>query len=71
MFGVPSVTTFLYMNHLSKMYSSFAGQKLGSMHYQGLRQLPLNCVEYNVLYVYHAMFAYFNRDNVALKGLAK
>ncbi|XP_028182589.1 ferritin-3, chloroplastic-like [Glycine soja] len=27
-------------------------------------------VEYNVLYVYHAMFAYFNRDNVALKGLA-
>ncbi|XP_039010054.1 ferritin-2, chloroplastic-like isoform X2 [Hibiscus syriacus] len=28
-------------------------------------------VEYNVSYVYHAMFAYFNRDNVALKGLAK
>ncbi|KMS99477.1 hypothetical protein BVRB_2g044700 [Beta vulgaris subsp. vulgaris] len=28
-------------------------------------------VEYNVSYVYHAMFAYFDRDNVALKGLAK
>ncbi|KAI9102157.1 hypothetical protein K1719_023667 [Acacia pycnantha] len=28
-------------------------------------------VEYNVAYVYHAMFAYFDRDNVALKGLAK
>ncbi|XP_078180607.1 ferritin-1, chloroplastic-like [Carex rostrata] len=28
-------------------------------------------VEYNVSYVYHAMFAYFDRDNVALKGFAK
>ncbi|XP_020101121.1 ferritin-3, chloroplastic-like [Ananas comosus] len=27
-------------------------------------------VEYNVSYVYHAMFAYFDRDNVALRGLA-
>ncbi|KAF2319162.1 hypothetical protein GH714_013650 [Hevea brasiliensis] len=32
---------------------------------------PLKSVEYNVSYVYHAMFAYFDRDNVALKGLAK
>ncbi|XP_061999967.1 ferritin-4, chloroplastic [Rosa rugosa] len=28
-------------------------------------------VEYNVSYVYHAMYAYFDRDNVALRGLAK
>ncbi|KAG4997170.1 hypothetical protein JHK85_028609 [Glycine max] len=35
------------------------------------RSPETHCVEYNVLYVYHAMFAYFNRDNVALKGLAK
>ncbi|CAN4095753.1 unnamed protein product [Withania somnifera] len=28
-------------------------------------------VEYTVSYVYHAMYAYFDRDNVALKGLAK
>ncbi|KAL6977509.1 Ferritin-3, chloroplastic [Sarracenia purpurea var. burkii] len=28
-------------------------------------------VEYNVSYVYHAIFAYFDRDNVALKGLTK
>ncbi|WOH10935.1 hypothetical protein DCAR_0830412 [Daucus carota subsp. sativus] len=28
-------------------------------------------VEYNNSYVYHAMFAYFDRDNIALKGLAK
>ncbi|KAL5163835.1 Ferritin-3, chloroplastic [Glycine soja] len=27
-------------------------------------------VEYNVSYVYHVIFAYFDRDNVALKGLA-
>ncbi|XP_027348887.1 ferritin, chloroplastic [Abrus precatorius] len=28
-------------------------------------------VEYNASYVYHSLFAYFDRDNVALKGLAK
>ncbi|KAJ4979268.1 hypothetical protein NE237_010048 [Protea cynaroides] len=28
-------------------------------------------VEYNVSYVYHALFAFFDRDNVALRGLAK
>ncbi|WJX23344.1 Dysferlin [Trifolium repens] len=28
-------------------------------------------VEYNVSYVYHSMFAYFDRDDVALKGIAK
>ncbi|KAL3585796.1 hypothetical protein D5086_012663 [Populus alba] len=28
-------------------------------------------VEYTASYVYHAMFAYFDRDNIALKGLAK
>ncbi|TXG63830.1 hypothetical protein EZV62_010824 [Acer yangbiense] len=34
-------------------------------------QFLQNCVEYNVSYVYHALFTYFDRDNVALKGLAK
>ncbi|XP_011046820.1 PREDICTED: ferritin-1, chloroplastic-like [Populus euphratica] len=28
-------------------------------------------VEYSASYVYHAMFAYFDRDNISLKGLAK
>ncbi|KAL2250366.1 ferritin-3, chloroplastic [Sesamum indicum] len=28
-------------------------------------------VEYCVSYVYHALYAYFDRDNVALKGIAK
>lgn len=27
-------------------------------------------IEYNVSYVYHALYAYFDRDNVALPGLA-
>jgi hypothetical protein len=31
----------------------------------------VNSVEYTASYVYHAMFAYFDRDNIALKGLAK
>ncbi|KAL9263645.1 Ferritin-1, chloroplastic-like protein [Drosera capensis] len=28
-------------------------------------------VEYNVSYLYHALYAYFDRDNIALKGFAK
>ncbi|KAL2330679.1 hypothetical protein Fmac_018260 [Flemingia macrophylla] len=28
-------------------------------------------VEYNASYVYHSLFAYFDRDNIALKGFAK
>ncbi|XP_034687833.1 ferritin-3, chloroplastic-like isoform X1 [Vitis riparia] len=28
-------------------------------------------VEYNVSYAYHTLYAYFDRDNIALKGLAK
>ncbi|KAG0467523.1 hypothetical protein HPP92_018486 [Vanilla planifolia] len=28
-------------------------------------------IEYNVSYVYHSLFAYFDRDNVALRGIAK
>lgn len=28
-------------------------------------------VEYNVSYIYHAMYCYFSRDNVALKGFAE
>ncbi|XP_002964702.2 ferritin-2, chloroplastic [Selaginella moellendorffii] len=28
-------------------------------------------VEYNVSYIYHALFAYFDRDNVGLPGMAK
>lgn len=27
-------------------------------------------VEYNISYIYHAMYAYFDRDNIALRGLA-
>ena len=30
----------------------------------------LRSIEYNVSYVYHALYAYFSRDNVALPGFA-
>jgi hypothetical protein len=45
--------------------------------YKCLRQFdsgtsPWSCsVEYNASYAYHSLFAYFDRDNVALKGFAK
>eukprot|EP00951_Prasinocladus_malaysianus_P002312 scaffold16381_cov22-Prasinocladus_malaysianus.AAC.1 len=28
-------------------------------------------IEYNASYIYHAMYTFFNRDNVALPGMAK
>ena len=48
---------------------SFARQ-----HYHPACEAALNDqinTEYNVSYIYHAMYAYFDRDNVALPGLAK
>lgn len=42
-----------------------------SMSNDGFFGWGKNSVEYSVSYVYHALFAYFDRDNVALKGLAK
>ncbi|XAR60773.1 Ferroxidase [Bertholletia excelsa] len=49
--------------------SSLARQKFSELCEAALNE-QIN-VEYNVSYVYHAMYAYFDRDNVALKGLAK
>ncbi|XP_057829788.1 ferritin-2, chloroplastic [Cryptomeria japonica] len=48
---------------------SFARQR-----FDGACEAALNeqiNVEYNVSYIYHALFAYFDRDNVALPGFAK
>lgn len=47
---------------------------LARQHFSDVSEAAVNeqiNVEYNVSYVYHAMFAYFDRDNIALKGLAK
>lgn len=33
--------------------------------------MGVHSVEYNVSYIYHALYAYFDRDNVALPGLAE
>ncbi|CAD6258801.1 unnamed protein product [Miscanthus lutarioriparius] len=36
-----------------------------------LRGRPQRTDQYNASYAYHSLFAYFDRDNVALKGFAK
>ncbi|MED6163940.1 hypothetical protein PIB30_084930 [Stylosanthes scabra] len=49
-------------------------QSLARQSYTNICEAALNAqinVEYNVSYVYHALYAYFDRDNVALKGFAK
>ncbi|KAJ4840495.1 Enoyl-CoA isomerase/hydratase fer4 [Turnera subulata] len=48
---------------------SLARQNYSDMCEAGINE-QIN-VEYSVSYVYHAMYAYFDRDNVALKGIAK
>ncbi|OWM69922.1 hypothetical protein CDL15_Pgr025771 [Punica granatum] len=53
----------------SEPHTSLARQKYSDESEAALNE-QIN-VEYNVSYVYHAMYAYFDRDNVALKGLAK
>ncbi|XP_021810526.1 ferritin-4, chloroplastic-like [Prunus avium] len=50
-------------------HASLARQKYSDQSEAAINE-QIN-VEYNVSYVYHAMYAYFDRDNVALKGLAK
>ncbi|MED6221477.1 hypothetical protein PIB30_055136 [Stylosanthes scabra] len=45
-------------------------QSLARQNYTNICEDALNAqinVEYNVSYVYHALYAYFDRDNVALK----
>lgn len=59
---------------ISSFFSSlfFSGFHFSNDSFSHIVCVPLSCsVEYNVSYVYHAMFAYFDRDNIALKGLAK
>ncbi|MCO5577327.1 hypothetical protein L7F22_031155 [Adiantum nelumboides] len=49
-------------------------QSLARQNYSATCEAAINeqiNVEYNTSYVYHALFAYFDRDNVALPGFAK
>eukprot|EP00246_Nothoceros_aenigmaticus_P007786 TRINITY_DN2187_c0_g1_i1.p1 TRINITY_DN2187_c0_g1~~TRINITY_DN2187_c0_g1_i1.p1 ORF type:complete len:263 (+),score=43.56 TRINITY_DN2187_c0_g1_i1:213-1001(+) len=48
---------------------SFARQRFSPACESALNE-QIN-VEYNVSYIYHALFAYFDRDNVGLPGFAK
>ncbi|CAI5524858.1 unnamed protein product [Closterium sp. Naga37s-1] len=48
---------------------SFARQNYSSAAEAGINE-QIN-IEYNISYVYHALYCYFDRDNVALPGFAK
>ncbi|KAK6932968.1 Ferritin/DPS protein domain [Dillenia turbinata] len=50
-------------------HSSLARQKFSDECEAAINE-QIN-VEYNVSYAYHSLFAYFDRDNVALRGFAK
>eukprot|EP00898_Chlorokybus_atmophyticus_P000278 jgi/Chlat1/1250/Chrsp115S01661 len=52
-----------------KAGASLARQRFNERAEAGINE-QIN-VEYNVSYVYHALYAYFDRDTVALPGLAK
>ncbi|RRT32646.1 hypothetical protein B296_00052740 [Ensete ventricosum] len=61
---------------INEQINSFHNTCAVSSIYYGMNPLVFLCcfsfsVEYNNSYIYHALFAYFDRDNVALKGLAK
>lgn len=48
-------------------------ESLARQHYHPSCEAALNDqinIEYNVSYIYHSLFAYFDQDNVALPGLA-
>ncbi|PKU65220.1 ferritin-4, chloroplastic [Dendrobium catenatum] len=56
------------------LVTSSPGKSLARQKYADESEAAINeqiNIEYNVSYVYHAMFAYFDRDNVALRGMAK
>jgi len=49
-------------------------ESLARQHYHPSCEAALNDqinIEYNVSYIYHSLFAYFDQDNVALPGLAQ
>ena len=47
------------------------GEEDGPVLQSALQQAALRSVQYNISYVYHSMAAYFDRDTVALPGLAE
>lgn len=55
---------------VSQSFSQSLARQKFSDSCEGALNEQIN-VEYNVSYIYHALFAYFDRDNVALPGFAK
>uniref|UniRef100_A0A0C9QQB5 Ferritin n=1 Tax=Wollemia nobilis TaxID=56998 RepID=A0A0C9QQB5_9CONI len=65
---------FVEVQHELAVMSQAHSQSLARQKYSDPCEAELNGqinVEYNVSYVYHALFAFFDRDNVALPGFAK
>nr|CAD1841896.1 unnamed protein product [Ananas comosus var. bracteatus] len=68
------IPPFEEVKHELALVPTAADKSLARHKYADECEIAINeqiNIEYNVSYVYHAMFAYFDRDNVALKGLAK
>lgn len=60
-------------NQLMQVSSAYT-ESLARQHFLPSSEAAINDqinVEYNVSYVYHALFAYFDRDNVGLPGFAE
>ncbi|KAH7677703.1 Ferroxidase protein [Dioscorea alata] len=65
---------FEELKHELFLIPSMPDQSIARQHFSDDCEAALNQqinVEYNVSYAYHALFAYFDRDNVALRGFAK
>lgn len=65
---------FEELKHELSLVPLLPDQSIARQKYSDECEAAINAqinVEYNVSYVYHALFAYFDRDNVALRGLAK
>ncbi|XP_010906831.1 ferritin-4, chloroplastic [Elaeis guineensis] len=65
---------FEELKHQLPLVPTAPEQSIARQRYSDECEVAINeqiNVEYNVSYVYHALFAYFDRDNVALKGFAK
>ncbi|KAI3849138.1 hypothetical protein MKX03_006690 [Papaver bracteatum] len=57
-----------------QLLSDLPQQSLARQKFSEVSEIAINeqiNVEYSVSYVYHALYAYFDRDYVALKGFAK
>eukprot|EP01026_Neomeris_dumetosa_P055404 TRINITY_DN50377_c1_g1_i1.p2 TRINITY_DN50377_c1_g1~~TRINITY_DN50377_c1_g1_i1.p2 ORF type:complete len:246 (+),score=24.23 TRINITY_DN50377_c1_g1_i1:177-914(+) len=59
---------------LATVQQTSGGQSLGRLMFEQDCEAAINeqiNIEYNISYAYHSMYAYFDRDDVALRGFAQ